>query len=58
MKLIIAGSRTLNPSVKEIGFAVSKHNIGITEVVSGCAKGVDTCGEVYAKAASARFSLL
>ena len=51
MKLIIAGSRTLNPSVKDIGEQVSKFNIGITEVVSGGADGVDSCGEEYALAA-------
>ena len=51
MKLIIAGSRTLNPSVKDIGEQVSKFYIGITEVVSGGADGVDSCGEEYALAA-------
>lgn len=51
MKLIIAGSRTLFPTVKQIADEVSKHRIPITEIVSGKAPGVDTCGEYYAKAA-------
>jgi hypothetical protein len=51
MKLIIAGSRTLNPSVRDIGEYVSKYNIHIREVVSGGAKGVDTSAEKYALAA-------
>lgn len=51
MKLIIAGSRTLNPSVKEIADIVYAHRISITEIVSGGARGVDTCAEKYALAA-------
>lgn len=48
MKVIIAGSRTINEehilyaAIKESGF-------DITEVVSGCAKGVGVLGEEYAK---------
>ncbi|TVR45941.1 MAG: DUF2493 domain-containing protein [Planctomycetota bacterium] len=47
MKVIIAGSRgiadktVLNDAIQESGFA-------ITEVVSGCAKGVDKLGEEWA----------
>jgi len=51
MKLIIAGSRTLNPTIKEIADIVSEHRIAITEVISGGARGVDTCAEKYALAA-------
>ena len=51
MKLIIAGSRTLEPSVKDIASYVSKYRIAITEIVSGTAHGVDTAGEYYAEAA-------
>jgi len=48
VKTIIAGSRTITDYdllldvIKESGFC-------ITSVVSGCAKGVDTLGELYAK---------
>lgn len=52
MKLIIAGSRSINLTVKEIADIVYKRRIAITEVVSGKAPGIDTCGENYAKAAS------
>lgn len=52
MKLIIAGSRTLKPSFGFIRSAmemlwVSKHG-PITEIVSGCAEGVDSEGEHWA----------
>lgn len=51
MKLIIAGSRYINPSIKEIADYVYNFNIGITEIISGGAKGVDTAAEKYALAA-------
>lgn len=51
MKMIIAGSRTLNPKIKEIADIVYAYRIAITEIVSGTAAGVDRCGEAYAKAA-------
>ena len=51
MKLIIAGSRTINPSVKDIAYQVYKFLIPITEIVSGGARGVDTSAEKYALAA-------
>ena len=48
MKLIIAGSRTLFPTVSLIDSIINYHEIPISEIVSGCAKGVDICGEEYA----------
>lgn len=47
MKVIIAGSRDITDleTVKE---AVSRSGFRISEVVSGCARGVDTLGEVVA----------
>lgn len=49
MKLIIAGSRTLHPSVAFIYGAVESFGLPkITEVVCGKAEGVDSCGEDYA----------
>jgi hypothetical protein len=53
MKLIIAGSRTLDPDtvydtlVEFFGVNDKLYN-SITEVVSGTAKGVDTVGELFA----------
>jgi len=47
-KVIIAGSRTI-PFETTIDYLCEvRHLIGITEVVSGYAKGVDTHGEWYA----------
>jgi predicted Rossmann fold nucleotide-binding protein DprA/Smf involved in DNA uptake len=51
MKLIIAGSRDIvryvevAPSINKI---IAEHNLNITEVISGAARGVDTLGEVWA----------
>lgn len=52
MRLIIAGSRTLGlPEVEEALLAfIDKHNPSITEIVSGCAHGVDKAGELIATA--------
>lgn len=51
MKLIIAGSRTVTDMVHlKAAFAASGFDVlEISEVVSGCAKGVDTLGEEWAK---------
>lgn len=50
MKLIIAGSRTLSPSIQLIEGLISQFNVPqVTEVVSGKAKGVDDAGERWAK---------
>lgn len=51
MKLIIAGSRTVDPLPGEIWSAIRYHFLGvdITEIVSGTARGADIAGELYAK---------
>jgi hypothetical protein len=48
MKTIIAGSRNIEDYriVKE---AIEESQVNITEVVSGCARGVDNLGEQWAK---------
>lgn len=50
MKLIIAGSRDLFPSTGELHDynKAMRLTVEISEVVSGCAQGVDTCGEQWA----------
>lgn len=48
MKTIIAGSRTHFPSLDEIQEAVDASGFDVTEVVSGCAFGVDQAGERWA----------
>lgn len=47
MKLIIAGSRALSPNVRFLDSIISHYKIQITEIVSGCAEGVDKAGEMY-----------
>jgi len=50
MKTIIAGSRTINESHKDKVFKIfDTCPWQITEVICGCAKGVDTLGEDWAK---------
>ena len=49
MKLIIAGSRQLFPSVILIDSIVQEIPLSISEVVCGEAIGVDSCGKDYAK---------
>lgn len=49
MKLIIAGTRTLNFGAYNIGQIIKEKGItGITEIVSGGAKGVDSNGQDFA----------
>ena len=48
MKVIIAGSRTITDFFI-VQKAVEKSGFKITEVVSGCAKGVDKLGEMWAR---------
>lgn len=59
MKLIIAGSRDLSPSLEQIDKETScawdwgwgeYGGIVVDEVVSGCARGVDMAGEAWAHA--------
>lgn len=47
MKVIIAGSRTIN-DFEPVEKALKKGKEVITEVVSGCAEGIDTLGEHWA----------
>jgi hypothetical protein len=49
MKVIIAGSRNVN-DYSLVVQAVERSGYSITEVVSGCAVGVDRLGEQWAKA--------
>lgn len=49
MKLIIAGSRTLNVSANFIDEIISLNNIYVAEVVSGGARGIDAAGEEWAR---------
>lgn len=54
MKLIIAGSRDLSPTVTDLEYLFNiiiggVDNKRFKEIVSGCAKGVDTSGELLAK---------
>jgi len=47
MKVIIAGSRTIT-DYKAIGQAITASKFNITEVVCGCAIGVDRIGQTWA----------
>ena len=49
MKTIIAGSRTIT-DLKLLEEAISYSNFKITEVVYGCASGVDLLGKIWAQA--------
>ena len=49
MKVIIAGSQAIN-SMEVVEAAIAASGFTITEVVCGKARGVDTCGEEWAKA--------
>lgn len=50
MKLIIAGSRKLTSVgyLDLIDVLIEQHKLNPTEIVSGCAKGIDTLGEIWA----------
>ena len=53
MKVIIAGSRNLTLTVPQLDYLIGHYGIEehcISEVVSGKARGVDTCGEKWAAA--------
>lgn len=47
MRIIIAGTRTLNDP-EFVEDAVRKSGFVVTEVVSGCARGIDTLGSEWA----------
>lgn len=47
MKVIIAGSRTIE-DYRTVGQAITASKFKITEVVCGCAIGVDRIGQVWA----------
>lgn len=49
MKVIIAGSRNLNPTHSQILAAFAKTDWSVSEIVSGTARGVDRAGEMFAK---------
>lgn len=49
MKVIIAGTRSVN-DYKLVVQSIERSGFNITEVVSGCATGVDTLGEQWARA--------
>lgn len=48
MKVIIAGSRNIT-SLNVVRKALDDSGFNVTEIVSGCARGVDTIGEIIAK---------
>lgn len=48
MKLIIAGSRTVQASQLEIFELITHYGLHPTEIVSGTANGIDKCGENFA----------
>ena len=47
MKVVIAGSRTIDPTIEEIENALK--DVRVLEVVSGGAYGVDNAGEDFAR---------
>lgn len=49
MKLIIAGTRSLYVKDEEIRAMLEHHNLKPTEIVSGTCRGIDKCGEFFAK---------
>lgn len=49
MKVIVAGSRNVR-DYKIVAETIARSGFQITEVVSGCAIGVDTLGEQWARA--------
>jgi hypothetical protein len=48
MKLIIAGTRTINKLPFVVEDFLTDHRTAITEVVCGCAKGIDEAGRQWA----------
>jgi hypothetical protein len=56
MKLIIAGSRTIQVSIEELRALVDHYNLRPTEIISGTAQGIDRCGESYARSEKLKLS--
>ncbi len=56
MKLIIAGSRTIQVAPFEMRAILAHYNLNPSEIVSGTANGVDKCGEKYAKEAGIKIA--
>jgi hypothetical protein len=56
MKLVIAGSRTVSPTIEDIDAALTgilfEGGIDVTEVICGDAAGADTCGALWARSRS------
>lgn len=50
MRVIIAGPRDLHVSVESIAYAVKYTGWTVTELVTGCATGIDSCGIAWADA--------
>ena len=48
MKLIIAGGRDIDADIETIDMCLEFHNLEPTEIVCGCAKGVDSSGRAWA----------
>jgi hypothetical protein len=48
VRVVIAGSRSVDPSLDDIDRAVATLGLTVTEVVSGCARGADRSGELWA----------
>lgn len=48
LRTIIAGSRSVD-SMRVVEEAVARSGFSVSEVVSGCARGADRLGEMYAK---------
>lgn len=57
MKLLIAGSRDLHVSVDFIGETLDRLNLFPAEIVSGGAKGIDSCAQRYAQDRRMMFAL-
>lgn len=47
MKIVVAGSRSIT-NKNLVYQCIEKSNVAITEIVSGCARGVDSLAEAYA----------
>lgn len=56
MKVVIAGGRDIDVTNEQIKEAIQKSGFQVTEIVGGGARGVDSCGEIYAKANDIKFT--